>query len=108
MRCVAVLVQIDALPGSEYGTTAGDWNRKAGLGEGRANVGRHVVRSFYTVAIESRISGNQSPEKVLQIMAHIRVGILLDGQGSRRVADVQGQETSSDLLSPGTNSALRP
>ena len=40
MRCVAVLVQIDAFPGSEYGTTAGDWNRKAGLGEGRANVGK--------------------------------------------------------------------
>ena len=100
VRGVAVFVQVNALPGSEYRSAAGDGNRKAGLGESRANMGRHVVWSLHAVPIQFRLPGNQSPEEIFQIVTDVGVGILLNGQGSRSMLDIERQETGCDLLAP--------
>ena len=73
-------------------------------------MGRHVVGPFGGVAIIHAVLG-QMGEEILQILLHIGIGIFLDQQRSRGVADETGDQpvfsprrksaSVGDLIKPG-------
>jgi hypothetical protein len=52
MRRAAMFEEINALPGAERGLAVNDGNGKMGLRQRRANMRRHVVRTFGVVLID--------------------------------------------------------
>ena len=62
-----------------------------------ADMRRHVVRPFGGVAVIHALPG-QTREEILQILLHIGIGIFLDQQRSRSVADEAGEKTVADFL----------
>jgi len=97
MGTVAVLPDIDALPGSQNRSSPGNWNRELCLGERRADVRGHIVRPFRGMAVEPLIFRNQPPEELLQVMDDVWIGVFLDHQGCRGVLDKYGQQSISGL-----------
>ncbi len=57
---------------------------------------RHVVGAFGGVA-EAGAAFGQPGEEVLQVFLHIGIGIFLDYQRGRSVADETGQQSVRDL-----------
>ena len=80
MRRGAVLKQIHALPGTERHTAALDGDGKLGEGERRADVCRHVVRSLHGVAVQAAVLRHQAVKESVQVVDHVRVGVLLNGE----------------------------
>lgn len=62
---------------------------------------RHIIGSLYAVSVVRR-PRRQPVKGVEEVPPHIWVGILLDGEGSRRMADKGGQQpfTSADSAKP--------
>ena len=77
MRPIAVLVQIDTLPGSQGRTPVDDRDRNRGMGQRGPDVGRHVIGSFGSVAKE-RISGrNEATQEGFEIAHHDWIAVFL-------------------------------
>ena len=62
------------------------------LGERGLDVGRHVVRAFRAVAVERRVLGHELVQEGFQIALDVRIGVLLDDQRGRGVAQEQGEQ----------------
>ena len=77
----AVLEEVDALPGTERGTSIHDGNRQMGLGESRPNVRRHVVGTFHCVTITRVVFRGDAFKEVAEIRDDVRVGVFLDREG---------------------------
>jgi len=59
-------------------------------------VGRHVVRTLGGMAEDRVPFGNEASEEPLEVALDLRVGVLLDDERRRRVADMEGQEARPD------------
>ena len=85
-----VLPEIDSLPGADQQTPASEGQGEGGAGEGRADVGGHVIRAFVVVAVRAQFAptadrshpllGHQGLEVGGQIHQHPRVGVLVDSE----------------------------
>ena len=89
---------IYALPGPEHQRTGAYGDGQINRGEGRPDVGRHVILTLRRVNKERVAIRNEPIEKGVQITPDIRVGILLDEQRCGSVAQMQGKQTRSHAL----------
>src|SRR5215831_7678198 len=80
-----VLKNIDALPCSEAETALLHGNRELRQGEGGTDMCGHIVRPLDGVAVEAVVLGHEAAEEDVQVVDHVRVGVLLDGEGRRSV-----------------------
>jgi len=107
-----VLPEIDGLPGAEQQPTISERQGEGGAGEGRADVGGHVIGALVVVAIGAQFApaadrshpllGHQGLQVGGQIDQHPRVGVFVDGQRTRGVQTGQvgqaiGQPAGPDL-----------
>ncbi len=83
---VAMLAQINALPGTKLELAAVDGNRHAAAQERRFNVRRHVVGTFAGMHVREILRSDRV-EAGLHIGSHVAVGIFVDGQRRRGVLD---------------------
>ena len=74
----AVFKQVDPLPGAKGHFAMDDGNGEAGVGEGRADVGGHVVGAFQGVAIVLARFRDEALEEVAEVEGDVGVGVLLD------------------------------
>ncbi len=88
---VAELAQVDALPCAEIEATISDGEGESGAYYGGFYVGGHIVRTFISVEIIWGVFGNEAVKNCREVMAHIRVGILIESQCRRCVFDQQMQ-----------------
>lgn len=63
----------------------GYWNVETYTREGRLGVCRHVVITFKCVGVIRLTFGHNAVEDALHVGAHIRVGVLIDGESAAGV-----------------------
>ena len=95
---IAVLEEIDALPGTEHELAVHDRHRELHLGQGGFQMRRHVVRPLIVVFVESRASGRESVEEFFKVAPHGRRRILLDEQRGRGVTAEECEQAFARLL----------
>ncbi len=76
VRRTAVLKQINTLPGPQSELAMQDRNRKLHAGQGRTDMGGHVIGAFVGVPIFA-VLGRQTVEKCLEIGANVPRSVLL-------------------------------
>lgn len=111
-----VLPEIDGLPGAEQQPPASERQGEGGAGEGRADVGGHVIGTFVVMAIGAQIApaadrshallGHEGLQVSGQIDQHPRVSVFVDGERAGgvqtgQVGQAGGQTTGSDLAING-------
>ena len=84
--------KINPLPLSQGWSPRHDWNRQLRAGQGRADMGGHIVGALVDVPVSPHLLGRQSFEKRLQVGANARSRVFLDEQSGRGVSAKQGQE----------------
>ena len=94
----AMLGDIDALPGAERHAAVGDRNMQRDAVEHGFDMRRHVVRPFGVVH-PAGIGRGEAIERGHKIDLHIRIGIFLNNQRRRRVADEQEKRAASRVMS---------
>ena len=78
MRSVSMLEHEDPLPRAQGQAAVDNGNGKLDLGEGGANMGRHVIRAFDDVPVVAVSLGHESAEKLIQIAEHGRIRVFLN------------------------------
>lgn len=84
---IAVLTQVNPLPGPQCQATIADGNRNGGTQQRRLHVGWHVIRSLQSVYQRQASFRGDVIKKSLHIDANIRIGILIDGEAGGRMQD---------------------
>ena len=87
MRTQPVLPQIDALPRAQREAGAGERNRELDGGQRGANVSRHVIGTFVAMTEEHIAIGHEAGEETLEVAAHVGIGIFLNDEARRGVAN---------------------
>jgi hypothetical protein len=87
-----VFEDIEALPGAQHHAAVLERDRQLGLGQRRADMGRHVVRSLVGMAIERVALRHQPAEIGDQVALHIRIGIFLNDQRGGGMAAEHGEK----------------
>lgn len=115
--------EIDGLPCSQHQTAAVEAQLKTGAGEGRADMGRHVVLSFIVVHIGAQgtlategpnpFLGHQGLEIGRQVLQHPGISIFIDGEGAAGVQATderlpRTQTTGADLPIEGCGEIGEP
>ena len=97
-----MLEQINSLPRPEHEPPGLHGHREVRLCQDRANVSRHVVGALCGMAVEPIVLGYQPLEECHEVADHVGVGVLLNRQGRRGVADVYGHQSclESQALHP--------
>lgn len=90
---VAELAEIDALPCAEIEPPIGDGESESRPYYDGFYVGWHIVRTFIGVEIIWGVFGDEAVKNCREIVAHIRVGILVESQCRRCVFDQQMQQS---------------
>lgn len=98
MRVGTMLKNINILPDAESQFPIDQGNADLGLGEGGADVGGHVVGTLRGMAVIGIILPHQAAEIIIQIVQHIRVGVLLNDQRRRRVGNKYRQQSGVQPL----------
>jgi hypothetical protein len=98
---VAVLAEVDALPGAERETAVADRQRQGRPQQRRLDVGGHVVVALESVGPVRGPFGNRAIEPGLEVMPHFRRGVLAQGQRGRGVLDQQMQDPDADPIELG-------
>jgi len=78
MAYVAVLEEIEPLPGAQRELAALNRYRNRCRSQRRPDVARHVIGTFGGVSVGSRFARDEPAHEVFQIGKHIRIGILLN------------------------------
>lgn len=86
-----MLKYIYSLPCSQSETALLQRDSKLGLCQGGFDMRRHVIGSLGGMSVRA-VLRRDAVEKILQIMAHVRVGIFLDGERGRGVLDEQSEQ----------------
>ena len=94
---VAVLAEVDALPGAEGGAAAGQRQGQRGAEQGRLDVGGHVVVPLQGVGPVRSPFRHRLVEPGLEVVAHFRRGVLAQGERGRGVLDQQVEDADRDL-----------
>ena len=98
VRRRTMLKQIDALPRAQRHSPALHRNRELSGRQGRSNMRGHVIGPFHGVPVQPVILGRKAAEKHIQIVDHIRVGILLNQQRCRCVLHEDRQQSRAHFL----------
>ncbi len=85
MRRTSMLEQVNALPGPQGEFPMYDRNRKLHAGQGRADMGGHVIGAFIHMPIPIRVLRRQAIEERLEVGANVPRGVLLNEQSGRGV-----------------------
>ena len=91
-----MLENVHALPGSERHASFHDGNPKLRQGQRRADVRRHIVGTFHGVAIEAVVLRHQPGEERVEIVDHVGIGVLLNGERGGGVLDEHRQQARFD------------
>jgi len=110
-RRPAVLPQVDRLPGSQQQSSPLKRLGEAGAGQGRTDVGRHVVRALVIMHVGLQLTlsaqrlhplhGHQGPQVGGQVGQHAWVAILVHGQ--RRAAVQAGDHSDAGVQAAGAD-----
>ena len=85
VRGIAVLDEIDGLPGAQHGLASGHRHAEAGCRQHGLDVRGHVVGPLDAVVI-ARAPRRQPLQRLAQVAQHVGIGVLLDGERRRGVA----------------------
>ena len=96
----AVLENINALPGAQRHSSLLHRNGELRLGQSGADVRRHIVRPFRRVPEQAVVFGDQPVEELVQVVHHIGIGILLNGQRRRGVLQKTRQQARVRMAVP--------
>ena len=94
---VAVLAQVDALPGAERQAPVADRQRQRRAEQRGLDVRRHVVGALERVRPERRVLGHRVVEPRLEVAPHVGRGVLVERQRRRRVLEQQVREPDPQL-----------
>ncbi len=100
-----MLPKIDALPGAQSEPAGVDGDREIHGGQSAAHVGGHIIVAFDRVH-KKRVAVRHEPgEESVEVAADIGVGIFLDEERGRSVANVKRQQTAfkAMLSNPSLN-----
>ena len=92
VRRLPMLPNVDALPGAEDKFAARDWDAQVDSRERSADVRGHVIVAFRRVDEHRVAIGHEMIEKRVKVAAHVRIGILLNDERSRRVLQMERGE----------------
>ena len=98
---VAVLAEVDALPGADREAAAGDRQRERRAEQRRLDVGGHVVGALDRVGPVARVLGDGLVEVGLEVVAHVGRGVLVERQRGAGVADEDVQQPDLEALELG-------
>lgn len=90
---VAEFAQVDALPGTEIQFPVRDGNGQAHSEQRAFGMGRHIVPAFHDMFIIRLVFLDDVVHDLVQVGAHIRIGILVDGQCAGSVLDKQVEQS---------------
>ena len=79
---VAEFAEVDALPRAEVQAAVRDGDVEAHAEHAALGVRRHVVRPFERVVVVRGVLRNQVVEDLLHVAPHVRVGVLVDREGT--------------------------
>ena len=96
---IAVFTEIDTLPCAQEQSTAAHRNRNRCAEQTRFDMRRHVVRTFACVRV-GEVFRDQMVHGPLKIRAHVRVGVLIERQGGRCVAQEEVRQADRDGVEP--------
>jgi len=83
---IAMLHHVDRLPGAQRQRAVDHRDRKAGVGESRLHVRRHVIGPLGAVP-PVRVAGRKAVERIQQVRLHVGISVFLNHQRRRRVLD---------------------
>ena len=86
---VAELTQIYSLPDTEIQPAIGDRKSERRPHKDRLGMGRHIVRPLVGVQEIRRVFRHKPVKNRLEIVAHIRIGILVQSKSRRSMLDHQ-------------------
>jgi len=95
VRTLTVFPEVDGLPGAEVKSPLADRDVLAGAGQHRTSVRRHVVGALQIMGPAAPL-GHQFGEERLEIGAHRRIGVLLNGEAGGGVLDKEGTQACLD------------
>ena len=98
---VAVLAQVDPLPGPEREPAPRHRQRQRRPEQRGLDVRRHVVGALQRVGPVRSVLRNRGVEVGLEVAAHVRRGVLVQGQRGRGVLDQQVQQPDRDVAQLG-------
>src|SRR5215207_7352522 len=98
---VAVLAEVDALPGPERQAATGDGQGERRSEQRRLHVGRHVVVTLEGVGPVGRALGNGAVEPAREVPPYVWARVLVERQRSRRVLDQHVQQADAQLVKLG-------
>jgi len=84
---IAVLAQVNALPDAQVKLAFGNGNGATGTQQRIFYMGRHVVFAFIAMLIIRRAFRHKSIKVTFHILAHRRIGILINRQRCRCMLD---------------------
>ena len=98
VRRGTMLEKVDRLPGPEDQPAFNNRDGKLRQRQRSADMGRHVVQTFRTVAIAPRRFRRDPAEKAFKVSEDVRVSILLHQQRGRGVATPHRQQPGRHAL----------
>src|SRR5215468_8637795 len=94
MRSKPMLPEIDALPCAEHQAPGFERDRKLHRGEGRPDMGWHVIVALVAMTEERVAVGNQTGQEALEITEHVRIRVLLHDETRGRMSNEERQEAA--------------
>ena len=91
---IAVLAEVDTLPGAEIQASIGDRNGDADTAQCGLGVSRHVIGALQGMLILWTVLRNQTVEDGLHIHTNIRICILIDAQSATGMLRENVQDTN--------------
>ncbi len=85
------------LPGAEHQAPFFHGNGKLRQSKCRANVRRHIVRTFAGMPVQSIVFRRNAVEEGVQVVLHVRVGIFLNREGRRSMLHEHRQQSGPDI-----------
>lgn len=111
-----VLPEINSLPGAEQQSTVLKRQAELAGGEGRTDVGRHVVGPFIGVDVGAQVApaahrpdalfGHQGPQVGREVAQHPRIGVLIDREAAGGVQTHQVEQ--AELQAAGGDAGVQP
>ena len=94
VRGAAMFPEVDPLPGAQSKVALADGDGKVDRRQRGADMGGHVVVALDRVREKGIAVRHEARKEVLQITPHVRVGIFLDKQRGRSMAEVQSDQAA--------------
>ena len=97
---ITVFTEPDALPGAEGeavdAATGFDGQGELSAEQAGEHVGGHVVIAFQCVAEVGQVAGHQAAQEGIHVVAHVGVGVLIEGQRGGGVQQLHMQQADTD------------